>query len=234
MVGDMMQQMPNSPDCSRKGDLITWLYGESSIDEASDFERHLTTCSICSEEASAFRGVRNSIYEWRQESLSGVTNNVPAFVDTRERKPSAMAAIREFFNLSPLWLKGAVALASVLFCILTVLAIARFRETPTPQLVNNPAPGSNSTVKEDGVNVAQQTPTPERTAPQVAPDNEPIKKRVVQEGSEKRSSNYAGAKEKQRPLSRQERQQLAVDLRLTSLDDETDLDLLERLNRQED
>jgi hypothetical protein len=37
-----------------------------------------------------------------------------------------VAALREFFSLSPLWLRGATVAASLLFCALLILALFRF------------------------------------------------------------------------------------------------------------
>ena len=52
-----------------------------------------------------------------------------AFVQ-HERKLSALAALREFFSVSPLWLRGATAFAGLLLCALIVFAVSRTWQQP--------------------------------------------------------------------------------------------------------
>jgi hypothetical protein len=67
---------------------------------------------------------------WRDEALGSLaasyTRSVPAaaIIDQPERGLSAWAALREFFAVSPLWLRGATALPGVL-CVLVVFAASR-------------------------------------------------------------------------------------------------------------
>ena len=64
--------------------------------------------------------MRESITAWRDEALSGFVSTPLA---TTATKKSALAALRQFFDLSPLWLKGATAFAVLAFCVLAALAI---------------------------------------------------------------------------------------------------------------
>src|SRR5712691_1431855 len=112
--------------CDRADDLVAFLYGELGEKDAREFERHLHECARCETEFAAFGQIRKSIVSWRDESLGAawltgaVTDHslapatIPVSVQTR---PSALAAIRAFFNLSPMWMKGAAAFASLLFCV---------------------------------------------------------------------------------------------------------------------
>lgn len=138
--------------CGREEELLAYLYGESAPEESADFRRHLADCAACGEELAAFGGVRASVGEWREEVMRSipalnvaervapVASNAPASKSesrapevargveaerTRARKRSASAALREFFSLSPLWLRAATAAAAVLFCALAVFTLAR-------------------------------------------------------------------------------------------------------------
>ena len=114
-----MNERNNSPGCERASDLIAFLYNETNESENRDFERHLKECRACREEVASFGVVRESITAWRDEALSGfVSTPLPA---TPGRK-SAIAALRQFFDLSPLWLKGATAFAILAFCALAFFA----------------------------------------------------------------------------------------------------------------
>lgn len=119
----------NARGCGRGEELIAYLYGESAPAEAADFRRHLAGCAACGEELAAFGGVRASVGEWREEVMRSIPalNVAEAFEvnRTRPRKRSASAALREFFSLSPLWLRAATAAALVLFCALAALTLAR-------------------------------------------------------------------------------------------------------------
>ena len=101
--------MNNSPSCERASDLIAFLYDEANDSERRDFELHLKECGDCREEVASFGLVRQSITTWRDEALSGFVST-PLAATTK--KKSAIAALREFFDLSPLWLKGCDGLRS--------------------------------------------------------------------------------------------------------------------------
>ena len=214
--------MNNSPNCERASDLIAFLYNEANESEARDFELHLKECASCREEVGSFGLVRESITAWRDEALSGfVSTPLAATV----RKKSAMAALREFFDLSPLWLKGATGFAVVAFCVLAVLALNRTERGSAGSIAESP----NATYTQADIDRAvrealakhqdsmQPIPVPEE--PVVAQSPKP--KRVTTQVAKSR-----------RPLTRAEREQLAADLRLLSTDDEAGLNLLgDRINQ---
>jgi len=241
-----MEKSVIAPNCERGNDLIAFLYAEICGSEEQDFKQHLQHCAACKSAFAAFKGIRASVVAWRQESLGVVLSSVVAETEVaptilsgfESRKPSALAAIREFFALSPLWMKGALAFASVLFCLFAVLAVARLRETPQ-------APAANATNNKDSaiqepkaINEPTHKQFDELTATNtpgtaVVPDNPPRNKvRQVPNGSIQ--FVYNPTPKTRRPLTRAEREQLAADLRLISPKDDADLDLLgDRFNRQD-
>src|SRR5687767_11322457 len=116
--------MKETPDCERASDLIAFLYNETDERERRDFQLHLNECSTCREEVASFGVVRESIIEWRDEALAGFVSQPVA---TKGTSKSALAALRQFFDLSPLWLKGATACAVVIFCVLAVMAFVNLQ-----------------------------------------------------------------------------------------------------------
>lgn len=121
------------PPCPRAGDLMSYLYKEATPPEARSFTEHLSACAACRDELEAFGGVRASVGAWRAEAL-GVAASLgfdgapaqPSHVTTPPvRERSALAALREFFALSPRWMQGASVAAALLFCALAALTLAR-------------------------------------------------------------------------------------------------------------
>lgn len=216
--------MKNSSTCERASDLIAFVYNEASESEARDFELHMKQCGNCRDEVASFGLVRESITAWKHEALSGF---VPASPATRK---SALAALRQFFDLSPLWLKGATAFAVVAFCVLAALAIVRL-QTPQPPLT---IASSGTVYTEQDVNriVKEALAKQEKTkSPIEAPAvivNSPQPPRT----SERRIAEPSHVAKSRRPLSRAEREQLAADLRLLSTPDDASLNLLgDRINQ---
>src|SRR6266850_1800304 len=120
-----------APACERGEELISFLYGEADEREAQLFAAHLQTCSACKSEFAAFGQLRESIGSWKQEALSGFVSAKTAAPNERGRDRSALAALQEFFALAPLWMRGAVAFATVLFCLLAVLVMVEQPPTHT-------------------------------------------------------------------------------------------------------
>ena len=230
-----MQERSGTQKCDRENDLITFLYGECNETEARNFEQHVRTCSVCESDLAGFNSVRKSMTAWRSDFL-GVTETVKSSPTTEPRvtrQRSAVAAIREFFNLSPLWLKGAVAFASILFCLFAALTIFSMRNQNKPSVASS----DNKVYTEEELN--------SRVNEALAAAKEQFdKERMAQVQKESHNDQLAARhgdsavahnkKGPSRPLSRTERQQLAADLRLISSSDEPSLDLLgDRINQQE-
>src|SRR5215510_1094525 len=131
-----MNERNNSPDCERAPDLMAFLYDETSQEEARDFQLHLQECSSCRTEVASFGVVRKSITDWRDEALYGFVSSP---ILTTPSSKSALAALRQFFDLSPLWLKGATALAAVSFCVLVGLTVFKKTDNHVSSIQVNPS-----------------------------------------------------------------------------------------------
>lgn len=130
----------SAPRCDRAEDLVAYLYGETAPAEAERFTRHLSACGACRDELAAFGAVRESVGEWRSAALDAAPSIAfdpapfseaahevaPGAFNPRPagRERSAVAALREFFALSPRWLQAASVAATVLVCALTALVAA--------------------------------------------------------------------------------------------------------------
>ena len=213
-----MKETPNSPVCERASDLITFVYNETTESEKRDFELHLKECSDCRQEVASVGIVRESISAWRNKALSGF---VAQPLIGGATKKSALAAFRQFFDLSPLWLKAATGFAVLSFCVLAALVFVKI-QTPEPLLTNS-NPNKIYTQQEvDRIveeELARQEQIPETPRIIIEPPTPQIKRKD------------AVAKSR-RPLSRTEREQLAADLRLLSTSDDASLNLLsDRINQ---
>ena len=228
----------NALNCGRENDLIGFLYGELNEVEALAFQRHLQECVTCNTEFAGFGDVRESVVAWRNESLGSVgfpaqiTDSSPT--RAARARPSAMAAWREFFNLSPLWMKGAVAFAAILFCVFAGLALARLRDKPRDAVVRAPVAPIQSPqelkalvdqrVQEElrRIKKSEEQPSAPITANTSSQKNSV--KRIANRSNEVASNSGQSAR---RPLSKTEREQLAADLRLVSAKSDSDLNLLD-------
>src|SRR5688572_29468573 len=212
-----MKETDISSACERAEQLVSVLYGEASERETRDFELHLKQCAGCRAEFSAFGQLRRSIGEWHDEALTGFVSSQSAMPVPLVKK-SALVALRQFFDLSPLWLKGAVGVAAVVLCVLAALALLRPRpEVPQVATVDADAVYTQADVDR----AVQQALAKQEEQRLVAP-----KPMVVESASDKTSVAKRGRQtEAQRPFSRAEREQLAADLRLLSGDDDLDLEL---------
>jgi hypothetical protein len=179
--------------CARTADLIAYLYREATPAEARDFENHMQRCVSCSAEMAAFGDVRGAINEWRQEALGAFSSpafeaNAPAALasagEESKQRRSALTALREFFTLSPVWMRAATAVVALAFCTLAVIAFAYFAEQPKVVFIEKPGRTDNaqennntqvavesreSKESKDAVNV--QPPVPQKVI--VASDNKP-------------------------------------------------------------
>jgi len=198
---------------------MAFLYDEMNATETREFESHLRECRMCREDAASFGNVRESVAVWRDQVLTGF---VPS-AETPTRK-SALAAFRQFFDLSPRWLQAAALV--VFFGIFGTFVFfykkdntfpprtdAKYTEQDLRQLVDE------ALAKQKAAPVIDQTPEPVASVNPQPPAPRP--KRPAKQTARNR-----------RPLSRAEREQLAADLRLLPTDD--DLDLLgDRINNEE-
>jgi hypothetical protein len=219
-----MNESNNSPVCERASDLIAFLYNEADEHEARDFGLHLQQCRTCREEAASLGVVRESIVAWRHEALAGFVSTPVA-----TKKKSALAALRQFFDLSPLWLKAATAFAVVALCVLAVIAFSNRSSDRVSSDNKNPNPKAIYT--QDDVNRLVKEELAKQSKPvEAAPVEATVKSTERTRRRSQRSSTTQLAKSR-RPLSKAERQQLAADLRLLSTHDEETLLIADRINQ---
>ncbi|HEX6045486.1 MAG TPA: zf-HC2 domain-containing protein [Pyrinomonadaceae bacterium] len=190
--------------CERGVDVVSYLYGETDERETREIEMHLRECGSCQAEAAAIGQVRQSVVAWRDEVLTGF---IPSTVAVPVKR-SALAAFRQFFDLSPLWLKAATAFAAVVFC---VLAISLWKKE---KVVPFKAKGYTQEQVDQLINeaLAKQQIQPrieEKVAEPIVAVTPLPRKKQIDHG--------------RRPLSRAERAQLAADLRLVPANDEVEL-----------
>lgn len=212
-----MQNINERPVCHRAEDLVTYLYGEATGEEARDFSVHLQQCDACRAEFTVFHQVHDSIVAWRTEAL-GSLGQVPLvstsaatdrFVQ-HERKLSALAALREFFSVSPLWLRGATAFAGLLLCALIVFAISRTWQQPA------------MTARDDDKKYTEEQfrQAVQRQVEQIAKGTEEKREQVVPLNDDVQPREQVATRRtrpKTQPanrLTREEREQLAADLGL--------------------
>ncbi len=120
--------------CERTGDeLVAYLYGEASETEAESFAAHMQDCEECRTEYVSFNSVRESIGAWRKEALgfshSAAAQSEHAFISESNAAASgharaAFAALREFFSLSPAWMRFSTAFATLAVCALAAIGVA--------------------------------------------------------------------------------------------------------------
>jgi hypothetical protein len=137
-----MREVNDTILCARADDLVTYLYGEATQIEAQSFESHMRSCDSCRTELASFREASEYIGEWRRQALGASpspateVNRIRPLVYAQKR--SAIAALREFFTLSPAWLRAATAAIALVFCALAVIAVAYFVRQPQTVIVENP------------------------------------------------------------------------------------------------
>ena len=211
----------DSSHCERSSDLMAFLYNEMDASETREFESHFQQCANCRAEAASFGQVRESITAWRDEVQTGF---VPSTATAPTR--SAVAAFRQFFDLSPLWLKGAAAFAVLTFCVLAgLLYVNLLRETP-PTIAN-----TDATYTQQDVDRLVKEALAKQQENTLADNIPPPVRRVYPPRRPQRPDSKRTAKNR-RPLSRAEREQLAADLRLLPIDDDLDV-LNDRINYEE-
>lgn len=225
--------MSNTNTCERNDDLVGFLYGELSELETRKFERHLHECAACKAELNAFGEIRQSLVDWRNESLGLAALPAVSVATLAPAHPakSALAAVREFFTLSPLWMKGATAFAAVLFCVCAVLAIG-YLKGQQPVMVDNSKVYSESELQarlaaelQKSHSATTATAKQEQSAVAAQPGKRSDRPPVIAP-QKSGAAGVARNRNARRPFTQQERQELAADLRLVSSKDDDDLDLV--------
>jgi anti-sigma factor RsiW len=235
-----MKENLNTLKCGRENDLIAFLYREQSPDEKETFSRHLHDCAACSSQFATFTNIRESVVAWRNESIGGTTSAFSHSDVTRveRERPSARAAIREFLNLSPLWMKGAGAFASLLFCLFAVLAAAHLRDAPPAAVVTSPNNGAEGAERQFNALVERrvqeelQRQRASSTSNGLLTVQSPSVPDTRAANRVKRLASPDPSRNPRRPLTKVEREELAADMRLTAGTNESELELLDdRINQ---
>lgn len=214
-----MQNLNERPVCHRAEDLVTYLYDEATAEEARDFSAHMQQCDACRAEFTVFHQVHDSIVTWRNEAIgatspvsAGATNPVVvtgAFVQ-HERKLSALAALREFFSVSPLWLRGATAFAGLLLCALIVFAVSRTWQQPVMTARDDDKKYTEAQFQEAVRKQVEQIAQSSKEKREViTPTNDDVQPQTQIATRRSRPRTQPSNK-----LTREEREQLAADLGL--------------------
>jgi len=218
-----MQDMNQRPLCHRAEDLVTYLYGEASAADAGDFRNHLEHCDACRSEFALFNQVHESIMLWRHDALGASFNPAGAGTEAaiesaqcvkHERKLSALAALREFFTVSPLWLRGATAFAALLLCALVVLTVSRTWQSPKPAPVASGGGEKVFTKSDLDAEVARQVKIQTEKLPKASEQSNSIAAAPRQSQPNQVAAVRSSSKPRVKGLTREERVQLAADLRL--------------------
>jgi len=141
--------------CGRGEELVAYMYDEAQPAEARTFERHLDACAACREELAAFGSIREGVGEWRAAVLKGAPGVALAGELARPSSQAAprperdwrraLAALREFFTRSPVWLQAGTMAATLVVCALAALAVARAEvRWDESGLAVNAGPGTRS------------------------------------------------------------------------------------------
>ena len=218
-----MQNEIERPICHRAEDLVTYLYAEATIEEARDFSAHMQQCDACRAEFNVFNQVHESIVTWRNEALGPIASPLRTREDISDvgteivqhgRRLPAFAALREFFTVSPLWLRGATAFVGLLLCALLVFAVSRMWRQPTSN------PGNEAKYTEQQLREEVEKQVAERIAnlnqTQAQNSASPGEKETTEPQRPNQGATYRNRPRTQprARLTREERVQLAADLGL--------------------
>jgi hypothetical protein len=109
-----MRDNPKTSACNNHEELVSYLYGEVTPEQARGVEAHLTECSRCDEELAAFRRVRSNLQEWELNDMPIVRVALPP------QRKSAINVLKELLGVAPVWVKvlGAGAAAMLVLAVM--------------------------------------------------------------------------------------------------------------------
>jgi len=107
----VMSDDKKTPACSNHEDLVSYLYGEVTPEQARRVEIHLAGCSRCDEEIAGFRRVRTALQEWELNDMPIVRVALPP------QRRSALSILRELLGVAPIWAKALSAAAAVMLLL---------------------------------------------------------------------------------------------------------------------
>jgi len=106
-----MRDNPKTPACNNHEDLVSYLYGEVTPDQARRVEQHLKECSRCDDELAAFRRVRSNLQEWELSDMPIVRVALP------QPRKSAISVLKELLTVTPVWAKILTAGAAAMLVL---------------------------------------------------------------------------------------------------------------------
>jgi anti-sigma factor RsiW len=208
--------------CHRAEDLVSYLYGEATAEEAHDFAGHLQQCDACRAEFRVFNQVHESIVTWRNEALGTIASPLPMQNDVRvtsaeivqdTRRLPAVVALRQFFSVSPLWLRGATAFAGLVLCALLIFAVSRMWRQSTATGGDQGKYTAQQLREEVERQVAERMAQSNQTAGQTSPP-EKMQPEVPYPRTQVVTDRVRPRTQPRTRLTREERVQLAADLGL--------------------
>jgi hypothetical protein len=107
--------------CQFGEQIVSYIYDECATSEKSKFESHLSNCSHCADELSAFGYVRSSIHEWRSADFAvlptpvfAIPTNKHENVQLNSVKSNAwLETVRQYLSFNPTFAFGALAVLFV-------------------------------------------------------------------------------------------------------------------------
>lgn len=148
MFGDKIMEADKTPVCQMHEALMSYLYDEATPEEIRRVEYHLTECSACKQDITAFGQVRSMLQQWQVDDFPFV--RISAASDDRPRR-SQLEAFKSLWSVAPMWMKafGAVAMAVLVLAVMgTELSVGRdglsikanlFGWNKAPQIAPGPA-----------------------------------------------------------------------------------------------
>lgn len=113
----MAEHILNST-CNNGEQIVSFLYGELSDKEKTDFERHLQVCDNCADELGEFSNVHFSLAEWRTEDFQHLSTPIfvmPPSQSVTEAANSWYETFRRFFALHSAGFSAAAATVLLAF-----------------------------------------------------------------------------------------------------------------------
>ncbi|HSK71201.1 MAG TPA: zf-HC2 domain-containing protein [Pyrinomonadaceae bacterium] len=112
--------------CGFAEDAVAYLYGEIDETQKAKFEKHLSLCSHCEEEITAFATVRSSVLNWKSEEFDILASPVidipfgqmPKTVENFEISRFWLESLLELFSFSPVKVAAACAFLVVGFSLM--------------------------------------------------------------------------------------------------------------------
>lgn len=118
MRGNVMNSYKK--ECSRKEDLITYLYGECTPKEEKEFKLHLQECSSCKQESAELGMLRQNLQAWNMQETPRVVLDLAT---ERPRARSLKEILQELSSILPAWFKFGTGFATACAGILLMLAV---------------------------------------------------------------------------------------------------------------